>query len=120
MPQAPRARRRAAGLRRHPEPQAHADQLRRLHSLDGLVGRVAVARLGADAARLPRAHDAAHVRLGAPLLARFGGATSILDAFCDAYGLSADTGFPVESAFLLKRPKRSLLVIASAPLSEQL
>ena len=52
-----------------------------------------------------------------PLLARFGGDTSILDAFCDAYGLSAATGFPVESAFLLKRPKRSLLVIASAPLS---
>ena len=53
-----------------------------------------------------------------PLLARFGGDTSILDAFCDAYGLSAATGFPVESAFLLKRPKRSLLVIASAPLSD--
>ena len=33
-----------------------------------------------------------------PLLARFGGDTSILDAFCDAYGLSAATGFPVESA----------------------
>ena len=53
-----------------------------------------------------------------PLLARFGGDTSILIAFCDAYGLSAATGFPVESAFLLKRPKRSLLVIASAPLSD--
>ena len=53
-----------------------------------------------------------------PLLARFSGDTSILDAFCDAYGLSAATGFPVESAFLLKRPKRSLLVIASAALSD--
>ena len=53
-----------------------------------------------------------------PLLARFGGETSILDAFCDAYGPSADTGFPVESAFLLKRPKRSLLVIASAALAD--
>ena len=53
-----------------------------------------------------------------PLLARFGGDTSILDAFCDAYGLSAATGFPVESAFLLKRPKRSLLVIASAALAD--
>ena len=53
-----------------------------------------------------------------PLLARFSGDTSILDAFCDAYGLSAATGFPVESAFLLKRPKRSLLVIASAALAD--
>lgn len=64
------------------------------------------------------------------LLARFGSEAaprSTLDAFCDEWGLCSDEAaadaagvdrFPAERAFLLKRPRRSLLVIASAALAD--
>ena len=80
--------------------------------------------------RRPRVITAAPSKRPPPLLARFGSEAaprSTLDAFCDAWGLCGDQAaanaagvdrFPAERAFLLKRPRRSLLVIASAALAD--